>query len=359
MKKTLIFIIIILAVIAVVSYSKFPVSKENSEQIKIAAVLSLSGDAAYDGESIRDGIELAKSDLAKEGVDLEVTYEDDETDVAKTLSALQKVIAIEKPHAIIGPTWSFLASASAGLLKDNNIPAFQPANTSEFVEANGAPIFFGTVKNAMKEEPVTEFLKKYDAKRVAVIIDGTAWGHSHIDVFKKSAENVSAEIVLQEEINFGAETNRMADIMSKVANSEIDAILWTGFESEALIMLKKHVEFGLTMPILGESLLVDGNRKEIAKEVKGEIYILNPDSSVEFRKKFSDHYGYDPDGYADSAYDGTMMLVEAIQNTDGSHEAVIEYLSNVTDYDGYFTHYNFDENGDVEGGRWVLSEFEG
>ena len=92
-------------------------SKEvtDDESIKIGAVLSLSGIASQDGESIRDGLELAKEDLLGEGINVDIIYQDDQTDAKDTLSAIH-VLATKNVDAVIGPTWSYLAEAGVPVL---------------------------------------------------------------------------------------------------------------------------------------------------------------------------------------------------------------------------------------------------
>ncbi len=103
-------IYIAVAVVAVVALAIVATKHQTgpTEAIRIGAVLGLTGDAAQDGLSIKRGIELAKADLAKEGIVVEIEYQDDKTDPKQTVSALQYLLSTNRPQAIIGPTWSFL-----------------------------------------------------------------------------------------------------------------------------------------------------------------------------------------------------------------------------------------------------------
>ena len=61
-----------------------------------------------------------------------------------------------------------------------------------------------------------------------------------------------------------------------------------------------------------------------------------------------------PGNYAASAYDGVMILVDAIKNK-SENESIADYLRTKTDYEGYQTEYSFDENGDIKGGEWIVT----
>lgn len=73
-------------------------------------------------------------------------------------------------------------------------------------------------------------------------------------------------------------------------------------------------------------------------------------------QKFHSYYDKDPNPYTVNAYDGVMLLVDAIQNTDGSGPAVSEYLHHQTNYQGFGAQYNFTESGDIENGTWQLKQ---
>ena len=66
--------------------SSAPVSVNKT--VKVGAVLALTGYAAIDGGNIKDGIELAKTDLQKEGITLNVEYYDDATDPKQTVAGV-------------------------------------------------------------------------------------------------------------------------------------------------------------------------------------------------------------------------------------------------------------------------------
>lgn len=90
-------------------------------------------------------MELAQHDLAEQGIQVEFIYEDDATDPSKTISAVNNIL-LEKPQAVIGLTWSFLASSAAPILDNAQVPFYMPANTSEFVETDSKYAFFGSPK---------------------------------------------------------------------------------------------------------------------------------------------------------------------------------------------------------------------
>ena len=83
-----------------------------THEIRMGAVLSLTGQGATDAEEMRRGIELARTDLAKRGIAVDVVYEDDATDPKRTVAAFEKLARVDQVDFVVGPTWSFLGDAA-------------------------------------------------------------------------------------------------------------------------------------------------------------------------------------------------------------------------------------------------------
>src|SRR3989344_6019821 len=77
-------------------------NKANASDVKIGAVLSLTGFGSSDSENIKRGMELAKEDLAKKGVIVNIDYQDDKTDPKETVTSV-RFLASKNPDAIVGP----------------------------------------------------------------------------------------------------------------------------------------------------------------------------------------------------------------------------------------------------------------
>lgn len=327
-----------------------------TKEIVIGAPLSLTGSAATDGENIKKGLDLAQKDLQKKGIKVKIIYEDDGTDPKRTVGAMQKIISMNKPDAIVGPTWSFLFDSVSSLLIQNKIVSYSPANTSEFTEENQYS-FYGAIKNSRKVHPVEEWLKEKNKKRVGVIVDKSGWGESHIAPFTEAVSNAGSELVFIERIPFGAERDTLPTVLAKARSLNIDALLVTGYEEGLTILIKRIQEQnpGLDLLIAEDIPKTLLKNKKISITDRNEIYIVTVKPSEEFAKRFEAEYGEYPGNYTDRAYDGLMLLAEGVQNKSTS-ESLADYLHTKTNYKGFATTYSFDEKGDIEGGEWVVEK---
>lgn len=345
--------IIIIAIVILGSIIMINNSKK-TEDIKIGAALSLTGMAAVDGQNIKEGIEFAKADLAKQGINLEVVYEDDGTVPAKTVSAINKLSDIDKVDAIIGPTWSFLSAAAADTIQQKKIVSFNPANTSEHVEGKSDYFLFGAPKNSLKEEPTTEWLKTIGAKKVAIVLEEGAWGDSHLVSFENAINNSGAELVITERIPFTATGADIQTIISKLKNQGAEAVLFTGFDASTAILINKIQELTPGLSILAATEIAKKHNEDgkIHVSEKDNVYVVIPEASQKFREDFKKEYGKYPGSYADRAYDGTMMIAKAIKEKPEGAD-LNQYIHQM-DYQGYMGTYSFDTNNDLVGGKWIV-----
>jgi branched-chain amino acid transport system substrate-binding protein len=354
MSKKIIGIIIII-VILIGALLLINNSKETAN-IKIGAALSLTGMATVDGQNIKDGIEFAKADLAKQGISLEVIYEDDGTEPVKTVGAVNKLNDIDKVDAIIGPTWSFLSAAAANTIQEKKVVTFNPLNTSEYVEGKSTYFLFGAPKNSLKEEPTTQWLKNIGAKKIAIVLEQGPWGDSHLKPFENAIKNAGAELVITERIPFTATGADIQTIVAKTINAEADAILFTGFDSATINIVNKVQQLKNGLPIIIATEIAKKHNEDgkINVSEKDNVYVVIPEASQKFREDFKKEYGRYPGSYADRAYDGTMMIAKAIKEKPEGTD-LNQYIRQMN-YKGYMGTYSFDTNNDLVGGKWIVEQ---
>lgn len=333
---------------------------KTSKKINIGVVLDLSGEASQDAAGIREGVNLAVKHLRNEGYDTQAEYVDDKSDVSTTVSAVNEFIKKYKIKAIIGPTWSYQVGSIAPIIEQEKLPTFAPAVASDCVIAKSKFLLFGAEKNIYKIKPLSEFIQKNKIKKIALIISQDGWGVSHIMPVQKAIQNSSAKLVYVEQLlpyisSFGDQS--IQHILDNIIDKKADLIIWTGYEFEAAALSRLLLKNNLKIPIIGDQLLVFGERLNLLKKYKGEIFVFNNKFSNSFERLFQEYYHKQPTLYSDVAYDGTRILVENIaQGITG--ERLIKKLKNKKFiYKGKARNFHFDKNGDIDfGGRWEIKK---
>lgn len=359
MNKKIIWGVVVIIIIALIVWgtkSSGPKTSDNAAPIKIGAALSLSGIASADGESIKNGLELARTDLSKKGVNVDIVYQDDATEPKNTVSAINALAAMDV-QAIIGPTWSFLAESGVPVGDRLQKVMIMPANTSEYVAARSPYAFFTTAKVVNLIEPLTAWLKQSGKKNIALIANQGLWYEAIEKAVLAAAANAGVTIVYRESVPFGATQSGLATIMSKVKAAKPDLIFTEIDEDAAVIgLFNKLNQLNINADVMSVTtalgrIIADGN---IHLNTGSSLYLAAPKTSGAFDTKYRAAYNTGTKPYADRAYDSLMLLVDAIQNRGDT--PLHEYLRTKTDYNGYLGKYKFDEIGDIAGGEWVIEK---
>ncbi len=354
--KKIIAVLVVLVVIIIIALASGKSDKGSGQSIRIGGVLSLSGPAVQDGESIKNGMELAKRDLKDRGVNVETIYQDDGTEAKDTVSAIN-AIASQNVDAIIGPTWSFLADAGVPIADKLNIVTVMPANTSEYVSAKSKYAFFTTTKVHQLVPQLAEWLKVNNKKSIAMVSNEGAWYSTVEKAVREAADQAGAKIVFSENLVFGQEATALPTILAKMKNVNAD-VLFTEVDSDGgvTVMFKKIKELNMTGDIMSISTslarVLKSNPQGFGFE--NNVYVLAPKTSDIFTKKYEVEYKQKPSAYADTAYDSLMLLVDAIQNK--GQTKLEDYLRNTTNFKGIAHDYKFDSNGDIVSGEWVVEK---
>jgi len=341
-KKITIGIVSLIALVAVAIYftknetpKTLSTTPSQEKNVTIGAILAMSGYAAADGEDIKNGIELARTDLKKEGVNLNVEYYDDGTDPKKTISGLELMNA-KGIKSIIGPTWGFQVTAAMPIFEKNNMLGYVPSSGSDVVIGTSNRVFYGQPKVSDQIKIVNDWIKVTGAKKIALMTvnsSGDSWGDAHISTWQDAANIAGVQVVLEQKIDLSLEVAQMPLFVLKAKSLGADAIIWSGTEGGAINMLKRMQEQKYNVPILAERLLAEAITT--GKIIKGDmsISIITGGISDTYRAKSDSAYGPATKiNYAESAYDLTTRAAKNELNhgkKDLTEYAKDNYVNNV------------------------------
>ncbi|EKD24399.1 MAG: branched chain amino acid ABC transporter periplasmic ligand-binding protein [uncultured bacterium] len=324
---------------------------EAGDVINIGAILSLTSYGASDGESIKNGLELARKDLIKENIIVNIDYFDDGTDPKQVVSGVQYMKS-KNIDIVFGPIWSYLGDAALAVVGGSNITLLAPSLTSEVVQQASSQIVFGQAKNAEKLPATTAWMQENNIKKPAIIVNQIAWGNVHATMFAEAVKNAGGIVVLNEEIGFGKEKETLPGLIVKAKFLGADAILWAGSNDGEVIIISEMQKLGMKMPLFAdEGVMTAFNSGLISKDITVPVYTWNKAMHPEFVAKFKAEYNKEPDHYADAAYD---MLIAAAKTVSKNGTSNLKANLNSLNYTGYAGTYQFDEKGDIKGGDWKV-----
>lgn len=223
--------IIIALIILIGLYVLVSVLRTNSQPgLRIGVITALTGDVAYWGQSALAGIELAKVDFAKNGINVDVIVEDAQLDPSKALSAAQKLVNIDKVQAIYSE-FNPVAIAVSSFLSDKDIAEiYDAAPTSPLASSQN---FFKSYLNYEEScSQTARFLKDKGIKRVGVLKMNIEFG----ELCAKGIRDVYGDDAVVESYNPGASDIRSQLVKLRAAN--VEAVFNGAYQPATLLTVK-------------------------------------------------------------------------------------------------------------------------
>lgn len=301
------------------------VSKQSAditkEPIQIGVVLPLTGIAQFHGNNAKDGFDLAAKDInGKGGINgqlIKLIYENDNTESRNTISAVQKLININKVQAILGISWDFLANAVIPILDREKIVAISPTVEGDTLTEKSEYFFttYPPIKSQL--EQTKNFLNKeiLPGSRAAILSVNNPWGLAYLKMYKQAVEETGnaliKEIVLPEFDNNDLQT----DLVS-IKTALPDIILVCLNQGDAALFARKIRELGISAKILINQNFADALADKIVSfETADGFYISRYSTPTsDFIKQYKEAYNKEPLESTDTAYDGLHILARAIRN---------------------------------------------
>ena len=148
--------------------------KKEPEVIKIGAILPLTGDASIYGSALKEGLDLALEEINTKGgiigKKVVVIYEDSQADPKVAVSAINKLINIDKVKIILGEMFSSVTLAIAPIAQKSQVVLISPTVSAEAVPNVGDYIFSIYPSDAYDGKFLANFVYNEIEKKNAAII---------------------------------------------------------------------------------------------------------------------------------------------------------------------------------------------
>ncbi|AGB19457.1 ABC transporter substrate-binding protein [Thermoanaerobacterium thermosaccharolyticum] len=357
MSKSFKFISVIIALLMIAvlfsGCTKSNSTSASSDTIKVGALFELTGGVATFGTSSYNGAKLYIDEINKNGgvlgKKIVLLKADNKSQTDESINQATKLIQQDKVIAILGPVTSTDVKAASSVAMQNHIPLITGSATAVDVTVDPITkkvkneIFRACFIDPYQGSVMAQFAsEKLNAKTAVVYIDDKSdYSKGLAQSFKEQFEKLGGKVIDTEAYVAGDQDFKAA--LTKIKGLNPDVIFVPGYYQETGKITKQARDMGITATFLGGDGWDSPDLVKIAGEsALNNVYFSNhfintdPDKTVQdFKKKYTETYGVEPDAMAALAYDSAGMLVQTIKDANSTEPAkIIEALSKLKNFKG-------------------------
>lgn len=323
-----IIVVLLIAIVGGLVWFQGTKQKATGNTVKIGIITDITGPASYYGESTQVGAEIAKAELAKEGYNVDIIYEDYQLDAKKALTSAQKLVGVDNVdglYAEFNPATYSITPYLKGLQNDNTLFVYDAAPTSPLKDLpNAYKTYFSY------EVGCRDLAKKYQEqgiKKMGVLKINMEFG----EICNTAIKGVYGESMVTEAYETGAKDFNTQVLKLKQAGAE--AIINVSFEGDTLTSFKAMKDNNFMVPYGTVTDSVNKDAKdtypEMIKNTTTFGYIaIDPDFSAKV-KQFAGNKTLSTEYAAATAYIHVKQMVKAIDGSNGDIKVIAKKMANM------------------------------
>ncbi len=333
--------------------------------VKIGHAAPLTGGIAHLGKDNENGARLAIQEANARGIMIdgkkvrfEMLAEDDEEKPDRGPIIAQKFIDA-KVAGVVGHLNSGVSIPASTVYAQAGIPMVTGSSTNPKLTEQGLKNVFRTVGRDDQQGPaIASYLaSEYKPKLVAIIDDATAYGEGLGNEVEKTLTVAGVKVLPREKGS--KDTRDWKAVLTKIKGKKPDAVFYGGMDATAGPLLKQGRELGIKVVFA----FGDGACTNTMKDLAGDaaegfvcsqagipVQAANPKFLTDYKARFNT----EPIQYSPFTYDGTHLLIAAMQKANSAEPA--KYLPELAkiSYDGATGKIEFDEKGDRKNAEMTI-----
>lgn len=348
----------ILLVVAIASVALvFGCAGEEKKEIRVGAVLPLTGPVASIGKSAQNGLQMATEDVNSEGgvlgCTLRIFFEDGMADPKTSLSGFRKLIDVEKVKFVI-TTLSNVSMALIPSADQNKILLFADAAHPE-ITGKSTFVFRHSNTTDYEAEVIVKHIAAYQSiRRLGIIAVNNDYGRSYIEQLKILAEKTEADFALVGEEYFDLNERDFRSILTRLLKHSPDCIVVAGAGASmgtAIKQLKELGYKGVMYTSLPFTLTPEGIRAA-GDAINGVFYLAfafeDAPEVLSFKVRFKERFGFEPEMNAVIEYSTLQLLVYAMRESGSSDPVTVkDYLRELRSFQALSGEMMISPNGDI------------
>jgi branched-chain amino acid transport system substrate-binding protein len=312
-----------------------------SAQIKIGTILSVSGPASFLGDPEKKTLEIYVDEInASGGVNgqkLQLIVYDDGGNANNARTFATRLIEEDKVVAVIGPSTTGSTLAIMPAFEDAHIPLISLAGAVQIIQPVRKWVFKTPHTDTMACEKIFADLKHRNLTNVALISGTGGFGKSMSGQCHKVASKAGIKIVTEE--TYGPRDSDMTPQLTKIHDTAgVQAVVNPGFGQGPAIVTRNYHQLGIKVPLYQShgvcskqyiklaGAAAEGVRLPCAALLIADKLPANDPQKpivVNYAHTFQQKTGQAVSTFGGHAYDGLMILVDAMKRAKSSDPAKV------------------------------------
>ncbi len=295
-----------------------PASAQGSGKLRVGLMLPYSGTYTALATAIENGFRLYVSEQGDKlgGREIEYFKVDDESDPAKAVDNVNKLIKRDNVDVLVGTVHSGVAMAMAKVAKETGTLMIDPNAGADAVTGPmcGQNIFRSSFSNWQPGYAMGAVMAKRGHKNAVTITWKYAAGDESVNGFKEAFTKAGGKIV--KDLTLPFPNVEFQALLTEIAALKPDAVYTFFAGGGAVKFVKDYAAAGLKdkIPLYGAGFLTDGTLEAQGAAAEGLMTTLhyadalNTPRDNAFRLAYAKTYKLQPDVYAVQGYDAAQML---------------------------------------------------
>ncbi len=341
----------IMAIAATLSISALTNLALAADTIKVGTFLSVTGPASFLGDPELKTLQMyikAINDFGGiDGKKIELIHYDTGGKAKEAVKFTKRLIQKDKVDVIVGGSTSGSSIAAMPLVEKAQVPFISLAGSVKIIDPVNKWVFKTPHTDRMAASKIFTDMQKRGIKKIALICGSGGFDKSGRAQSLELAPQYGLTVVADE--TYGAKDTDMTTQLTKIRDTDAEAILNFGFGSGPAIVTKNVRQLGITLPLYQSHGVASKKFIELAGDAAEGVRLpaaallvaesLSDDDEqkkvlMDYKNRFQAEHG-PVSTFGGHAYDGLYIALEAIDRANSTDpEKVRDEIEKTTHFVG-------------------------
>jgi branched-chain amino acid transport system substrate-binding protein len=324
-----------------------------ADPVRIGTILSVSGPAAFLGQDMKDGTQLAVEEInASGGINgrqIDWIFYDAQSQTQQAIAEVRRLLSNDGVDIIVGGgSMSGIALAMAPMVEAAKVPFVSTEGASAIVNpvADHRWSFKSTVDDYLVLHRAADYFDKKGLRKIALLADTSGFGQGATEQLKIVAKERNLDVIYE---SFAPSDTDLVPQLGRIRDAGARAILCWTVTPAGVVFLKQAQQLGLDekLTLIHSYGFVAGKYMELAGGAADRLLLLSqkfvvgdqlPDNDsikpkiAVLTENFKHRFNRVPNQFVAQTYDAVYLAKTAVLKGGSDREKVREALENIRDY---------------------------